>query len=203
MADFTLAEDGSLKGSCTISYAGLSANDRRDLYKNKEQKEFIKDFGNKHDTWSIPDFKAENLDSLNKPFIETYTIEATDGAQVAGDKIYLNVMAGLGQKSNPFKLEKRTYPVDFSCPTKEMKVIKIMLPKGWIVEELPQPELFSLPEKAALFKLQAVKGDGFIQVSSNLLIAKSMYLPEEYEQLKEFFRLITTKHAMQVVLKKA
>ncbi len=201
-ATFTLTSDGSYTGTATITSGGLSGNERRNSYKDEEQKDFIKEFNTEHSTWGIKDFSYLNLDTLDKPFVETYTIEASDGAQVSGDHIYLNLMAGLGLKSNPFKLEKRTYPVDFSCPTRESILIKIMLPEGWTVEELPKPALVTLPEKSAVFKLNVAPGSGFIQVSSTLSINKIMFLPEEYEQLKEFFRLIATKHAEQIVLKK-
>jgi len=38
---------------------------------------------------------------------------------------------------------------------------------------------------------------------STLKINKNMFLPNEYDQLKEFFRLMVSKHAEQIVLKKA
>ncbi len=201
-AAFTLAADGAYSGTCAISSAGLSGTDRRNSFKSKEQKDFIKEFNSSHSTWSIKDFTYKNLDTVNSPFSETYTIEASEGAQLAGDHMYLNVMAGLGMASNPFKLEKRTYPVDFSCPAKETILVRITLPEGWVVEELPKSAQITLPEKSASFKMSVVQSQGFIQVTSSLYIDKTMFIPEEYEQLKEFFRLIVAKNAEQIILKK-
>ena len=202
-ATFTLTADGSYTGTTSISSGGLSGNERRSSLRNKEQKDFIKEFNASHSTWSIKDFSYKNLDTLDKAFNETYSFEASDGAQVAGDHIYMNVMAGTGLKSNPFKLEKRIYPVEFSCPSKETILIKIILTEGWVVEELPKPAMVSLPDKDATFKMAMAQENGFIQVTSTLTINKTMFLPDEYENLKEFFRLIATKHAEQIILKKA
>ena len=202
-ATFTLTPEGSYSGTFSYSTGGLSGNDRRNSFRNKQQKDFIKEFNAAHSTWSINDFCYKNLDTLDQAFNETYTFEASDGAQLAGDHIYMNVMAGTGLKSNPFKLEKRTYPVEFSCPAKETILIKIIIPEGWVVEELPKSSMVALPDKDATFKLALAQGDGFIQVTSTLTINKTMFLPDEYENLKEFFRLIATKHAEQIILKKA
>ncbi|MBD0260582.1 MAG: hypothetical protein ICV83_33105, partial [Cytophagales bacterium] len=41
-----------------------------------------------------------------------------------------------------------------------------------------------------------------IQVTSKISLRKSLYLPEEYAHLKEFYHQIVSKHAEQIVLKK-
>lgn len=201
--ELTLSDDGSLKGICSITSIGLDAINRRNTYTNKNEKEFIEEFTNNHQTWSVTEFRLSNLDTLDKPFTESYSIEIPDEAQVAGDKIYLNIMSGFGLKSNPFKLEKRVYPVDFSCPIRENYIIKIKLPEGWVIEQLPQVATVSLPDKAGSFKCAFQETAGVLQVISTFKINKSMFLPDEYDQLKEFFRLMVTKQAEQIVLKKA
>lgn len=202
-ADFTMNADGSMTGTCIISSKGLSGNTRRNSYFNKNEKEFIKEFADQHNTWIVNSFEKNNLDTIEKPFIEKYLVEIPDGAQLAGDHMYLNVMAGMGEKDNPFKLEKRVYPVDFSCPMKESNFIRITIPEGWTVESLPKPSIISLPDNAGSFKFLMQQDKNIIQIISNLQINKTLFLPDDYEQLKEFFRLIVTKHAEQIVLKKA
>lgn len=201
--DLSLGDDGSMKGKCLTTSIGLDGNDRRNTYVNKNEKEFIQELTDAHQTWSVTDFHISNLDTLDKAFTEAYTLEIPDEAQVAGDRLYLNLMAGFGQKTNPFKLEKRVYPVDFSSPIHESYLIKITIPEGWMVEQFPQAGLVSLPNKAGTFKCVFQENMGVIQVISTLKINKNMFLPDEYNQLKEFFRLIVAKHAEQIVLKKA
>ncbi len=201
--DLTLSDDGLMKGKCAISSSGLDGFDRRESYLTKNEKDFLEEFTDDHQTWTVSEFHIANLDTLDKPFTESYTIEIPDEAQLAGDRMYLNIMSGFGQETNPFKLEKRVYPVDFSCPLREYYVIKLTLPAGWVVEQLPQQATVSLPDKAGSFKCRFLETAGVIQISSTLSINKNMFLPDEYNQLKEFFRLIVAKHAEQIVLKKA
>ena len=201
--DMTLSEDGSLKGKCTVTSAGLDGNDRRNTYAKKNQKDFIEEFTSNHQTWSVTEFHYSNLDTLNAPFTAAYNLDIPDEAQVAGDRLYLNIMAGFGQKSNPFKLEERAFPIDFSCPIKENYSIKVIIPSGWVVEQLPKMASLLLPEKAGSFKCMLEEKAGVIQIVSTLRINKTLFMPNEYDQLKEFFRLMVAKQAEQIVLKKA
>jgi hypothetical protein len=198
-----LSDDGSMKGKCIITSTGLDGNDRRNTYMNKNEKEFIEEFSSDHQAWSVSEFHMSNLDTLDRPFIESYALEIPGDAQVAGDRMYLNIMTGFGQKTNPFKLEKRVFPVDFSCPVRENYLIKISLPAGWVVEQLPQKAMVSLPDKAGSFRCVFQETAGVIQISSTFAINKNLFLPDEYDQLKEFFRLMIAKQAEQIVLKKA
>jgi hypothetical protein len=201
-AVFTLQDDGSYTGNTVINSLGLYGNDRRNKFKSKDLKDFIKDFNDDHGSWTVNSFHYENLDTLSGPFIENYAIEAASDAQFAGNMIYMNVMAGLGQTSNPFKLESRVYPIDFGSPIKESCMIQFKLPEGWQVEELPKSAIIELPGKSGIFKFMTAAESGMIQVTSTLMISKTMFLPEDYEHLKEFFRLIVSKHSEQIVLKK-
>jgi len=116
--------------------------------------------------------------------------------------IYLNVLAGMGQNSNPFSLEKRTYPVDFRCPQKDTYVFNFEIPAGYKVESLPEPVKLSLPDQAGSFKFIIAAKDNKIMVSSMMTITKTLFLTSEYEILREFFTRIVAKHAQQIVLKK-
>lgn len=201
--DLSLSDDGSMKGKCIITSSGLDGNDRRNTYLNKNEKEFIEEFTADHQGWSVTEFHKSNLDTLDKPFTESYLLEIPDEAQMAGDRMYLNLMAGFGQKTNPFKLEKRVLPVDFSSPIRENFLIKVVIPEGWIVDQLPKGATVFLPDKTGSFKCLFQETAGVIQIVSTLNINKSTYLPAEYDQLKEFFRIMVAKHAEQIVLIKA
>jgi hypothetical protein len=201
--DMSLSDDGSMKGKCTVTSTGLDGNDRRNSFIDKNEKEFIEEFTSDHQTWSVAEFHMSNLDTLDQPFTESYALEIPDEAQVAGDHLYLNIMSGFGQKTNPFKLEKRILPVDFSCPIRENYLINITIPTGWVVEQLPRQATVALPDKAGSFKCLFKVDAGIIQIISTFKINKKMFLPDEYDQLKEFFRLMVAKQAEQIVLKKA
>ena len=103
---------------------------------------------------------------------------------------------------NPFKAENRTYPVDFAFPIKKTYVFKMTIPEGYIVEDLPEKGVITLPEKAAKYTYTATQAGDFINIISKLEINKSTFLPEEYPFLREFYDLAIEKQAEQIVLKK-
>ena len=132
----------------------------------------------------------------------TYSLNSSEICQANGDMIYLNVLAGLGQNSNPFNAEKRVYPVDFNCPIRDAYVFTYEIPAGYKIESLPEPIKFTLPDQSASFKFIIAAKDNKIMVSSTLNITKTVFITSEYESLREFFARIVAKHAQQIVLKK-
>jgi len=202
-AQLTLSEEGVLSGTIAQNTMGINATHRRASYNNTEQKAFIEAFAKDRSGWQVSDFMIENEKDPDKPLIETYTLEITDAAQVAGDRIYLNTFGGIGIRENPFRLASRLFPVDFSCPQKVTELVTIQVPEGWVVESMPQPTLMSLPEKAGTFRFTAAQNGNTISISCNFNINKVVFSSAEYEALKEFYRLVVSKHTDQLVLKKA
>ncbi|WNH13564.1 hypothetical protein [Thalassobellus suaedae] len=53
----------------------------------------------------------------SKPISESYKFSIENQADVIDDKIYFSPLFFLKTKENPFKLEKREFPVDFGYPS--------------------------------------------------------------------------------------
>lgn len=121
---------------------------------------------------------------------------------MAGDKIYLQPMVVGAEKENPFKLEKREYPIDFGCPIEEAYSYQIELPEGYSIEELPESVVFALPERAGSFRYMVNSMGTQLNIMSILKIEKPMFVGDEYLYIKQFYDLIVAKQAEQVVLKK-
>ena len=116
--------------------------------------------------------------------------------------IYLNPFVALQEKENPFKLEKREYPVDFGSAIEKLYLCKITIPDGYDVDELPKNVLLKLPGNAAKYAYSLVQSGNNIQLTSNLQINNSLFTQQEYPNLREFFAQIVAKQAEQIVLKR-
>ena len=103
---------------------------------------------------------------------------------------------------NPFKLAERKYPVEYNYPITEQYLIQIKIPDGYAIESVPSSLRIALPENAASFIYNIVSMEDKIMCSCKLDINKTLFLPEEYAGLKQFFNALITKQAEQVVLKK-
>lgn len=119
------------------------------------------------------------------------------------DIIYLNPMMGSRIKKNPFKAEKRDYPVDFGSPFEVTSIIKIKIPDGYAVEELPTPMALSLPESSGRFLYNVGGMNGEISLTSIFTISKALFTQLEYQALREFYSQAISKQEEQIVLKKA
>ncbi|HPS61593.1 MAG TPA: DUF3857 domain-containing protein [Bacteroidales bacterium] len=202
-ATLTLTADGGLTGTCTLSSGGIQANDRRNAAAETSEKDLLKAFTDRSPNWIASHVTLENLENPEKPFNETYTISMPSGVQAAGDHIYFNALLDLGRTRNPFLREKREFPVDFGCPLNETALITVNLPEGWSVEELPKQAQVTLPDKGGSFRFRTQQSANSIQINSTLAVIKNSFPPEEYDLLRELFRLATAKHLEQVVLKKS
>ena len=57
-------------------------------------------------------------------------------------------MLSLATKENPFKQEKREFPIDFSFPFENISTTIINLPEGYRVESIPEAMAMQYPQIA-------------------------------------------------------
>jgi Domain of Unknown Function with PDB structure (DUF3857) len=204
LATFKLNEEGTLKGMISSSFQGYAAVTERD--------DEMEEAGNhtkvkKALTKAFPDIKIDsiaisNLDNTAEPFKRTVTCLIPNAATTAGNLIYIKPSLKTGFDENPFKQEKREYPVEFSHPLRNNFSLNLTIPNGYIVEELPKSIRMNLPNNGGLFQYASSVNGNVIQLVIKIQIDQLRFEPEDYEFVKAFFNQIATKSAEQVVLKK-
>jgi hypothetical protein len=105
-------------------------------------------------------------------------------------------------EDNPFKMETRKYPIDYGHPVKEKYVLKLTLPEGYEVTDIPKACIIALPDKSARFTYQAGCTGNSVQVTASFEITKTLYMESEYHLLKEFYNQVIAKEAEVIMLKK-
>ena len=121
---------------------------------------------------------------------------------VVSDKLYFSPFFHMVTDENPFKLEKREYPVDFGFPWTDKYVINIAIPEGYKVESLPTPMALALPKNLGSFKYQIQENGPSISVTASVAVNAAIISPVDYEALKEFYRQMVEKETEKVVLSK-
>ena len=197
-----LSEDGSIEGSRRSVKTNHSALSYRNRYNNSDENDFLEKLENKYDGLEISDFKVNNLVELTKPIIEIYKFAIDNQADIIGDKIYFSPLFFLKSKENPFKLEKREFPVDFGYPSTSLSRVTINLPEGYKVESLPKVEAFALPENFGLFKYNISYNESTIQLVIETRINSSIIPSFHYDTLKAYFNKLIEKENEQIVLTK-
>lgn len=119
------------------------------------------------------------------------------------DIIYLNPVFGEGYKENPFKSAQRSYPVEMPYTFDELVLLRMEVPAGYEVDELPKSIRVNFDEEGkSFFEYLIENRDGVISFRSRIKLIRTYYMPEEYDILREFFSLIVNKHNEQIVFKK-
>ena len=116
--------------------------------------------------------------------------------------MYLNPMLFFAKHINPFKQEKREYPIDFVYPTQDKFMITIKLPEGYTVEQVPAPISLAMEQGLGSFKYNVVVQNGQMQLTSIFDVNVPHIEPEFYNTLKDFYRKMIEKQNEKIVLKR-
>lgn len=193
--------DGSLKGQVKVLKDGYDGQRMRLAYHTNGEEAYIKSFSEKSG-WDIIDSKFENLKDLNEPVNEVHEISLQDGNNLNASILYINPFLNNAVKENPFKSENRIYPVDFGSPFEKTSLIKLKVPEGYIVEELPKTIAIGLPNNGGKYLYSINNMNGIISLTSLMSINKGIFVQEEYPNLREFYNQIVAKQSELIVLKK-
>lgn len=143
------------------------------------------------------------IDSLNlyeEPVTVRYHVKMNNENE---DIIYFNPMMGEAMKDNPFKAAERFYPVEMPYTIDDTYLLRLSVPEGYKVDELPKQMLVKLNEdNEGMFEYRISESGGVVSMRSRLFIKRTFFQPDEYENLREFFNLVVKKHAEQIVFKK-
>jgi len=201
-SDLQLSPDGVLSGQIKLEHYGYEAAEKRQKYLSPSGKDaYVKEIVGER-PWQVSNSEFTNERNLAEGFKEKHDVQINEHISVAGDVLYMNPFV-IGQlSSNPFKLEKREYPVDFGTPFDEVYVIKVKLPEGYVVDEMPAAKMFLLPGNAARYTLSAAINGNALTVTSMLSVNKGMFISEEYQGLREFYSQVVAKQTEQIVIKK-
>jgi hypothetical protein len=200
-ADLTLDESGDLKGKVIYSYDGYDAHRLRSSYFSKGEQEYLKQFFT-NKTWEVDKNEFQNLKEIDQGVKQTHELIINEQAIVSGDIIYINPLLGEQVKENLFRLENREYPVDFGKPLEKTVMSKIVIPDGYVVDELPKPKIIMLPNGGGKYVYNITQTGNALNLVSAININKSLFLQQEYPHLREFYNQLVAKQAEQIVLKK-
>lgn len=196
-----LKPDLSLEGKIEYTYAGYDARDTRKAVKDLGKEEFVKKrFASK--SCDIKESEVKNFESLQESLIEAHTVAIEDHVNETGGVVYIDPFIVARTLENPFKLEKRIYPIDFGNAFDRVYILNLTLPEGYQVDELPETKAMMLPKGAGRYMYNVTNNGNVITITSMMSINKAIFVQDEYPILREFYNLMIAKQTEQIVLKK-
>ena len=143
-----------------------------------------------------------NLRVADRPFEWHYTLEAEDYAKAAGDLLLVRPRV-LGSKVQSFLETKgpRQHPVEFSGPRRDTDTFDILLPAGYVIDELPAP--VDVDDGFAAYHSKTVFNGGALHYTRSFEIKELSVPASKSEQLKQLYRTIEDDERNSAVLKRS
>ena len=202
IAKMNLTDDGVISGVLDVSLNGYAALRFRDSYQNKSENELLESMDEVYKTFDVESSEIKNLKDSEKGVLNHMEVEMNEEIDTSNDLIYFNPFLVNKLEENPFSLEERKYPVDYTYPIDETFMLELTIPDGYTIESKPEPANLNLPERSAQYMYSVNQNGNKVMVVSRFKINKRTFLFNEYANLKEFYNLVVAKNAEMIVFKR-
>jgi hypothetical protein len=195
-------ENGKVSGKIRDQYFDYNGYLFRENNLSKSKDSYLESMEKRYPGLVVGAYVVTNEKELTKPIVETIDFTNDNVSERIGDKIYFNPMLHFATKVNPFKQEKRDYPLDFAFPYQDKYSITINIPEGYAIESLPKPLAIGMEQNIANFIYNIVANGNQIQLAATVEINYSTIAPDQYASLKMYYKEMIDKQNEKVVLKK-
>lgn len=199
---YSLSDDGTANGKIRNQFSDQNALRFRGNYTGVDEDDYLEKMENKYGGIEISDYEVKNMKDLSKLVTESYSFSFENAFEAIGDKLYMSPLLFLTEDENPFKSEKREYPVDYSYPRFSKYMVNIQIPEGYQVETIPEAMAMGLPDNLGVFKYNISSKGNSIQVIINQEINSAIIPPRYYIALKEYYSKLVQKETEKIVLSK-
>ncbi|AUP77737.1 DUF3857 domain-containing protein [Flavivirga eckloniae] len=190
-------ENETLSGDVASRRTGYHAlNYKKSYYQNKDA--HLLKLENEFPYIDISDFKVTDKDITSEEFNESYHIEYN--YEDTGDHIYLNPFFVVFFNENPFKLQERTYPIDFGYKDTYFYSLKLNLNDNYSIVEMPKERSIALPNNAGRVLFSTKFAGNSLVMMMKINFNQAIYEPEYYQALKEFMSKIVTIQTNSILL---
>ena len=179
--------NGTMKGEATVKVFDYEKIKQLELLKEGENK-FKESIVAKQDI-TIDSFLLNDADNDTLPLTES--IKFTAQTPSSGNYRYFSVNYFAGLNSNPFIAEERKTDIFYGVNQQYHISGNVFLPDGFKMDGLPKNIKMITSDTGVVFKRQSSYSDGFLFVDISLVIRKSYFAPEDYIELREFYKKMT------------
>lgn len=195
-------DNQAIKGNIKETLTENRAYNFRNKNNSISQDSYLENIEKSLTGFEILDYKIENKTNVDEAIKEDYNFIANNEIEVINDKLFFKPMMFFALDENPFKQDKRDYPIDFKYPTHDNYTITYNLPQGYVVESMPEKINIATEDNLATYSFLIANSGNKVQVVSNFYINSSLVSSDYYESLKGFFNQVYLKMNEKIVLKK-
>ncbi|QEE49284.1 DUF3857 domain-containing protein [Flavobacterium alkalisoli] len=194
-------EEGKVSGKARDQYFDYNAFIFRESHSNSNLDSYLEKLEKRYDGIEIENYSVTN-DDLNKPVVEEFNFVHNNISDIIGDKIYVHPLLFFAETENPFKQEKREYPIDFVYPRQDRYMITLSIPEGYVVESIPESLALGMEQNIGSFKFSIQANEKQIQLIATTEINYSNIPQDYYTVIKDFYQKMVEKQTEKIVLSK-
>ncbi|MEW5924565.1 MAG: DUF3857 and transglutaminase domain-containing protein [Candidatus Zixiibacteriota bacterium] len=197
MTYMTIDTDGVARCSTSVQFCGYFASSYGERWDTKQPDDFVKDyFLDKLDVAYDMDTLNFSQDSLGMLELDiTYSLD--DYVRRLDNNVVLKPIQYYFRE-NPFKSEKRFFPVDFNFPFVYQNVVKMTFNDDVVSQTLPEPLNLEIP--GASYTRSCMSDGTNIIIQSQLSVDNPYFPQESYSRLREFFVQATAAVEDEIVV---
>ncbi|MEO2061260.1 MAG: transglutaminase domain-containing protein [Mesonia sp.] len=201
MVNATLTGDGDVEGKIRTQKTNHYSYLFRKKYFAQSEEDYIRDKESSLDNLLINEYSVENVDDEGA-VTESISYEYENAVEKIGDQLFLKPFMFFIDNENPFKLEKRNFPVDFVYSFSDKYIINFKIPDNYEITSIPEPLKLKLGENSGMYQYVISNSGNFIRLAIDFEMYDHRILPKDYEFLKQFFNEKIKKESEQIVLTK-
>lgn len=184
-SQLTLNSDGSVTGTVKGTKSGYHAlNSKKAYYPNTDA--YINKLDDRFPNQEIENHQVLSEGQTSSKFSESYNV-ALEFDDPDADILYVNPFITKFFTTNPFKLQERSYPIDFGYADTYFYTLKFNFdPEVYEITEKPENTNLALPNNKGSIVFSSVAQKDYVQFLFKIRFTDPLYAPEYYPYLKEF-----------------
>lgn len=202
--DFEIDKHLDIQGTNQVKLTDYAAYlFKKEIKKSNNIEEYTASLEKQIKDYKIHEFDVVGLDTIHDNIKISSNFSQKNYAEQSNDIVIFTPVYQPFISENPFKLEKRDYPVEFNYPSTFQQIYTIRIPENYVISEMPKPLIARTPKGEMKYMYNITQLSDKIILSIVFANSKTLFLPEEYQGLKNFYQMIIDKQKELIVLKKS
>ncbi|MGR7814614.1 DUF3857 domain-containing protein [Lacinutrix undariae] len=197
--ELSLNKNQELSGTISSVNSGYHALPLKKSYFESSEN-YLKYFENTYPNIQFLDHSVSTENQTSFDFKETFTVNSQ--LETIGGNIYLNPFLFKVISENPFKLQERTYPIDFGYKDAYLYSFEIKT-DGYDVVEIPKDLNLSLPNGKGTLIFTTKQTDNSVMIYFKFNFTDAIYGASYYSVLKAYMgKIVDIQKNSLILLKK-
>jgi hypothetical protein len=202
-AKLKLSDTGDIEGDLSVTYTGLEAMYHRleELHEDETaRKKYLED-SVKEQIPAAAELELTNQPDWNSsetPLVAVLHLKIPGWASNAGKRALMPVGLFSAYEKTVFEHANRVHPIYFTFPYEKIDDVRVELPDGWQVSNVPPPQAQN--GHVIAYDLKVEHDKNTLHIFRQLNVDFLLLDPKYYPALRNFFQAVRTGDEQQILL---